>query len=161
EERLAIGLGIAAPLIGALTAVTGELPVEAVADQVADADAMLRRAARHAGVDFTAARGAQAARVAAAPAAPAATTGLPTQRAGAVPPARHRRQPVRPRRADRHPQRGTRPRRLRPRPAGRPGKGNPPPAERHHGGDRRLRPGRPGLRLSPAPARLLKRDLRG
>ena len=40
-------------------------------------------------------------------------------------------------------------------------KGNPPPAERHHGGDRRLRPGRPGLRLPPAPARLLKRDLRG
>jgi hypothetical protein len=54
EERLAIGMGIAAPLIGALTAATGELPAEAVADQVADADAMLRGAAKHAVVDFTA-----------------------------------------------------------------------------------------------------------
>ena len=55
EERLAIGLGIAAPLIGALTAATGVLPLEAVADQVADADAMMRGAARHTVVDFTAA----------------------------------------------------------------------------------------------------------
>lgn len=54
EERLAIGMGIAAPLIGALTAATRELPAEAVADQVADADAMLRGAAKHAVVDFTA-----------------------------------------------------------------------------------------------------------
>jgi hypothetical protein len=50
-------MGIAAPLIGALTAATGELPVEAVADQVADADAMFRGAAKHAVVDFTAAAG--------------------------------------------------------------------------------------------------------
>jgi hypothetical protein len=57
EERLAIGLGIAAPLIGALTAVTGELPIDAVADQVADRDAMLRGAAKHAVVDFAAADG--------------------------------------------------------------------------------------------------------
>ena len=57
EERLAIGMGIAAPLIGALTAATGVLPVEAVADQVADTDAMLRGAARHTVVDFTAADG--------------------------------------------------------------------------------------------------------
>jgi hypothetical protein len=55
EERLAIGLGIAAPLIGALTAATGVLPLEAVADQVADADAMMRGAAQHTVVDFTAA----------------------------------------------------------------------------------------------------------
>jgi hypothetical protein len=57
EERLAIGLGIAAPLIGALTAVTGELPMEKVANQVADRDAMLRGAAKYAVVDFTAADG--------------------------------------------------------------------------------------------------------
>ncbi|MGH3195953.1 MAG: hypothetical protein ACRDOH_03070 [Streptosporangiaceae bacterium] len=43
-ERLAIGRGIAAPLLGALAAATGELPVEAVADVVADRDAMLRGA---------------------------------------------------------------------------------------------------------------------
>jgi hypothetical protein len=57
EERLAIGLGIAAPLIGALTAVTGELPMEKVADQVADRGAMLRGAAKYAVVDFTVAAG--------------------------------------------------------------------------------------------------------
>jgi hypothetical protein len=50
-------MGIAAPLIGALTAATGVLPVEAVADQVADTDAMLRGAAMHTVVDFTAADG--------------------------------------------------------------------------------------------------------
>jgi hypothetical protein len=50
-------MGIAAPLIGALTAVTGELPIEKVADQVADRDAMLRGAAKYAVVDFTAADG--------------------------------------------------------------------------------------------------------
>ena len=54
EERLAIGLGIAAPLIGALTAATGVLPVEKVADHVADADAMLRGAAQHTVVDLAA-----------------------------------------------------------------------------------------------------------
>src|SRR5215510_5299959 len=52
EERLAMGIGIAAPLIGALTAATGVLPVEAVADQVADADAMLRGAAKHTVVEL-------------------------------------------------------------------------------------------------------------
>src|SRR5260370_1550698 len=46
-ERLAIGRGIAAPLIGALVASTGVLPVDAVADVVADRDAMLRGAAKH------------------------------------------------------------------------------------------------------------------
>jgi oxalate oxidoreductase subunit delta len=52
EERLAIGMGIAAPLIGALVAATDELPVDAVADVVADRDAMLRGAAQHAVVTF-------------------------------------------------------------------------------------------------------------
>jgi hypothetical protein len=41
-ERLAIGMGIAAPLLGALIKETGVLPVERVADVVADRDAMLR-----------------------------------------------------------------------------------------------------------------------
>src|SRR6516225_5741766 len=52
EERLAIGMGIAAPLIGALVAATGELPVDAVADVVADRDAMLRGVAHHSVVEF-------------------------------------------------------------------------------------------------------------
>jgi hypothetical protein len=52
EERLAIGMGIAAPLIGALVAATGVLPVDAVADVVADRDAMLRGAAQHTVVQF-------------------------------------------------------------------------------------------------------------
>jgi oxalate oxidoreductase subunit delta len=54
EERLASGLGIAAPLIGALVAATGELPVDAVADVVADRDAMLRGVAHHTVVEFAA-----------------------------------------------------------------------------------------------------------
>ena len=40
-------------------------------------------------------------------------------------------------------------------------KATPPAAERHHDRHRRLRPGRPGGRLSPAPPRLRQRDLRG
>ncbi len=52
EERLAIGLGIAAPLIGALVGATGVLPVDAVADVVADRDAMLRGVVQHTVVDF-------------------------------------------------------------------------------------------------------------
>src|SRR5262244_3755170 len=52
EERLAIGMGIAAPLIGALVAAAGELPVDAVADAVADRDAMLRGAAQHTVIEF-------------------------------------------------------------------------------------------------------------
>ena len=52
EERLAIGMGIAAPLIGALVAATGVLPVDAVADEVADRDAMLRGVAHHRVVEF-------------------------------------------------------------------------------------------------------------
>jgi oxalate oxidoreductase subunit delta len=54
EERLAIGLGIAAPLIGALVAAAGELPVDAVADVVADRDAMLRGVAHHTVIEFAA-----------------------------------------------------------------------------------------------------------
>ena len=51
-ERLAIGLGIAAPVIGALVAATGVLAVNDVAEVVADRDAMLRGAAQHAVLDF-------------------------------------------------------------------------------------------------------------
>ena len=51
-ERLAIGRGIAAPLIGALVASTGVLPIDAVADVVADRDAMLRGAKQHAVVEY-------------------------------------------------------------------------------------------------------------
>lgn len=51
-ERLAIGLGIAAPLIGALIAATGDLPVDAVAEVVADKDAMLRGAKQHAVIEY-------------------------------------------------------------------------------------------------------------
>jgi oxalate oxidoreductase subunit delta len=46
-ERLAIGMGISAPLIGALVAATGDLPVDEVAAVVADRDAMLRGVERH------------------------------------------------------------------------------------------------------------------
>jgi hypothetical protein len=53
-ERLAIGMGIAAPLIGALVAATGDLPVDAVAEVVADRDAMLRGAKQHTVVQYAA-----------------------------------------------------------------------------------------------------------
>jgi oxalate oxidoreductase subunit delta len=53
EERLAIGMGIAAPLIGALTAATGVLDLDAVTQVVADRDAMQRGVAQHTVVDFT------------------------------------------------------------------------------------------------------------
>jgi oxalate oxidoreductase subunit delta len=52
EERLAIGMGIAAPLIGALAAATGELPLDGVAEQVADRDAMFRGVAHHQVIDL-------------------------------------------------------------------------------------------------------------
>jgi oxalate oxidoreductase subunit delta len=52
EERLAIGMGIAAPLIGALTTATGVLPMDAVAEQVADRDAMFRGVAHHRVIEF-------------------------------------------------------------------------------------------------------------
>ena len=41
-----------APLIGALVAATGELPLEAVAEVVADRDAMFRGAERYKLLDF-------------------------------------------------------------------------------------------------------------
>jgi len=53
EERLAIGMGIAAPLIGALTAATGVLGLDAVSEVVADRDAMRRGARQHTVIDFT------------------------------------------------------------------------------------------------------------
>jgi oxalate oxidoreductase subunit delta len=46
-ERMAIGLGIAAPLLGALTAATGVLPLDDVAANVADKDAFYRGAENH------------------------------------------------------------------------------------------------------------------
>jgi hypothetical protein len=46
-ERLAVGMGIAAPVIGALVAATGVLPVDKVAEVVADREAMLRGAEDH------------------------------------------------------------------------------------------------------------------
>ena len=54
-ERLAAGRGIAAPLIGALVAATGVLPLEAVAEEVADRDAMLRGVGQHAVIQYAAA----------------------------------------------------------------------------------------------------------
>src|SRR5215469_8561518 len=51
-ERLAIGMGVAAPVIGALVHATGVLAVQDVADVVADRDAMLRGAAQYAVLDF-------------------------------------------------------------------------------------------------------------
>jgi hypothetical protein len=46
-ERLAIGRGVAAPVIGALVAATGTLAVDDVAATVADRDAMYRGAEQH------------------------------------------------------------------------------------------------------------------
>jgi pyruvate ferredoxin/flavodoxin oxidoreductase-like protein len=46
-ERLAIGMGIAAPVIGALIAETGVLPLDEVGKVVADRDAMMRGADEH------------------------------------------------------------------------------------------------------------------
>jgi oxalate oxidoreductase subunit delta len=46
-ERLAIGMGVAAPVIGALVATTGSLGLDDVAEVVADRDAMYRGAEQH------------------------------------------------------------------------------------------------------------------
>ncbi len=46
-ERLAIGLGVAAPVIGALVATTGTFPIDDLAEVVADRDAMYRGAEQH------------------------------------------------------------------------------------------------------------------
>jgi hypothetical protein len=52
-ERLAIGLGIAAPLLGALTAATEVLPLDDVAAFVADKDAFYRGAENYAVITRT------------------------------------------------------------------------------------------------------------
>jgi Pyruvate/2-oxoacid:ferredoxin oxidoreductase gamma subunit len=44
NERTAVGIGISAPLLGTLTATTGELPLDTVAQTVADRDAFYRGA---------------------------------------------------------------------------------------------------------------------
>jgi oxalate oxidoreductase subunit delta len=46
-ERMAIGMGIAAPLLGALIKATNELPLDEVAAAVADRDAFYRGAEKH------------------------------------------------------------------------------------------------------------------
>jgi oxalate oxidoreductase subunit delta len=51
-ERLAIGLGVAAPVIGALVATTGTLPLDDVAEVVADRDAMYRGAEQYRVLDL-------------------------------------------------------------------------------------------------------------
>jgi hypothetical protein len=51
-ERLAIGMGVAAPVIGALVATTGTLALDDVAQVVADRDAMYRGAEQHKVLDF-------------------------------------------------------------------------------------------------------------
>jgi oxalate oxidoreductase subunit delta len=55
-ERLAIGLGVAAPVIGALAAATGTFTVGDVATVVADRDAMYRGAEHHRVLEFSPAR---------------------------------------------------------------------------------------------------------
>jgi hypothetical protein len=51
-ERLAVGMGIAAPLIGALVAATDVLPVDQVAETVADRAAMMRGVEQHTVVEY-------------------------------------------------------------------------------------------------------------
>jgi hypothetical protein len=51
-ERLAIGMGVAAPVIGALVATTGTLAIDDVAEVVADRDAMYRGAGQHRVLEF-------------------------------------------------------------------------------------------------------------
>jgi hypothetical protein len=52
-ERMAIGRGVAAPVIGALAAATGTFSVEDVAATVADRDAMYRGAEQHRVLEFS------------------------------------------------------------------------------------------------------------
>jgi oxalate oxidoreductase subunit delta len=51
-ERSEVGIGIAAPLIGALTAATGVLPLEAVEQTVYDKAAFRRGAEQHTVLDY-------------------------------------------------------------------------------------------------------------
>lgn len=53
-ERSEVGIGIAAPLIGALAAATGELPLETVAATVHDTSAFWRGAEHHTVLDLAA-----------------------------------------------------------------------------------------------------------
>ena len=82
-------------------------------------------------------------------------------RPGLLPPLRDRVQPGRARRADRHQERRALPRRLRSAAAAEPAHRAAAAAERQDGGDRGIRPRRPGVRVPPAPPRLRQRDLRG
>jgi hypothetical protein len=52
SERSEVGIGIAAPLIGALTAATAELPLDAVAQTVYDQAAFWRGAEQHKVLDY-------------------------------------------------------------------------------------------------------------
>jgi hypothetical protein len=52
NERSAVGIGIAAPLLGALTATTGVLDVDAVADTVEEREAYYRGAEHHRVLDY-------------------------------------------------------------------------------------------------------------
>lgn len=52
EERLPPGMGVSAPLIGALVGATDALPLDAVAEVVADRDAMWRGAEQHRVLQF-------------------------------------------------------------------------------------------------------------
>jgi hypothetical protein len=51
-ERLAIGMGVAAPVLGALVATTGTFAIDDVAGVVADTGAMYRGAEQHKVLDF-------------------------------------------------------------------------------------------------------------
>lgn len=51
-ERSEVGIGIAAPLLGALTAATGVLPLEVVRDAVTDKEAFDRGAQHHSVLDY-------------------------------------------------------------------------------------------------------------
>jgi oxalate oxidoreductase subunit delta len=52
NERTPVGMGIAAPLTGALTAATGELPLDVVASTLADKDAFYRGAEHYKVLDY-------------------------------------------------------------------------------------------------------------
>jgi len=51
-ERTAVGIGIAAPLLGALTAATGVIPVDTIAEFVAEKDAFYRGAEHYRVLDY-------------------------------------------------------------------------------------------------------------
>jgi hypothetical protein len=54
-ERTAVGIGVAAPILGALTAATGVIPVDTVAEGVAEKDAFYRGAEHFRVLDYAAA----------------------------------------------------------------------------------------------------------